>query len=314
MIYLKKILQDLGSTATNGPFLKRIHDALNTSNLQLTGPYWKRIWDLIKTQNDTGPFVKRVSDELGATGTGPYVKRIADTGFGPGLAPFGGTYTWWANLNDAVFSNSAGTDYVDSVPLTGIADSLTQPTAANRPQYNATGLDSNVTMEATIADQKIYKGIDASVFNGGGTFAFVGLMNNIGGAKTFFTEATPTATFYNFQLIVSATNNLAIYTDADAPAITLDAFTYATFSVHHFTLSGTTFKYYKNGVLVSTIAITQPMTTARALTAFNYKSINAEQGYGELGDIVALTGTALNGTEIADDYTNFWKVKYPSLP
>lgn len=229
-------------------------------------------------------------------------------------SPFGGVYTWWANINDAIFSNSAGTDYVDSVPLTGIADSLEQPTAASRPVYVAAGLDSNDLMRANAANLKIYKGIDASVFNGGdGTFAFLGLINNVGVSKTIFTEATATATAYNFQILVDGGGTLNVYTDTDG-AQTLGAFTYATYAVHHFVKSGTTLSYYKNGAFVQSRTVNQNMNTARPLTAFNYKSINAEQGQGDLGDIVALTGTALDATAIGDDYTNFWKVKYPSLP
>lgn len=244
--------------------------------------------------------------------SGKYFKLTAG-GVTP-IFPFGGTYTWWANINQASHSDSGGTEYIDSIPLTGIADQFEQPNAVNRPEFNAGGLDSNATIKTVSNGQKLYKATDASVFNGGGTFAFVGLMNNVGGTKTFFTEATATATAYNFQLSVTSGSNLGIYTDADAPSIILDAFTYATFAVHHFTLNGTDFKYYKNGTLINTVTINQNMSTARALTAFNYKSIDAEQGYGELGDIVALTGTALTDSEVLADYNNFWKVKYPSLP
>jgi hypothetical protein len=235
-------------------------------------------------------------------------------GGAPAIAPFGGTYTWWANINDAVFSNSGGIDYVDEVPLTGIADRLVQPTAVDRPKLIASGLDGNAVMRADASGMKIYKEIDASIFNGGsGTFAFMALINNIGSAKTLFTEATANATAYNFQIVVSSINNLSIYTDTDALQ-SLDTFTYAQYAVHHFTLSGTTFSYYKNGVFVQSRTINQNMNTARPLTAFNYKSINAEQGQGDMGDIAVLTGTALDATAIANDYTNFWKAKYPSLP
>lgn len=230
------------------------------------------------------------------------------------IEPFGGNYTWWANINNAVFSNSGGTEYIDSIPLTGIADQFEQPNAVNRPEFNAGGLDSNATIKTVSNGQKLYKATDASVFNGGGTFAFVGLMNNVGVGKSFFTEATANATAYNFQIIVSGSNSLNLWTDTDGLQSLAAAFTYATFAVHHFTLSGTSFKYYKNGTLISTVTVNQSMTTARALTAFSYKSINAEQWYGEVGDIIALTGTALTAQEIEDDYNNFFKVKYPSLP
>lgn len=228
------------------------------------------------------------------------------------VAPFGGNFTWWADINFANTSESGGIDYIDSVPLTGIADSLEQPTAASRPVYVAAGLDSNDLMRANAANLKIYKGIDASVFNGGdGTFAFLGLINNVGLNKTIFTEATATA--YNFQISIDGGGTLNLYTDTDG-AQNFGAFTYATYAVHHFVKSGTTLSYYKNGAFVQSRTVNQNMNTARPLTAFNYKSINAEQGQGDLGDIVTLTGTALNATEVGDDYTNFWKVKYPSLP
>lgn len=229
-----------------------------------------------------------------------------------GPMPFGGVYTWWANLNNAVFSGSPS--YVDSVPLTGIADQFEQPTAARRPLYINAGLDTNHLMRADTTNIKIYKGIDASVFNGGsGTFAFLGLLNNVGFNKTFFTEAEAGAAAYNFQISVDGVAFLNLYTDTDGTQ-NIGAFTYAEYAVHHFVKSGTTFSYYKNGVFVQSRTVNQNMNTPRPLTAFNYKSINAEQGNGDLGDIVALTGTALDATAIGNDYTNFWKVKYPSLP
>jgi hypothetical protein len=230
---------------------------------------------------------------------------------GAPLSPFAGVYTWWANMNNATFSNSGGVDYVDTIPLTGISDSFVQPTAAQRPRYIASGLNGNATMQATISNQKIYKATDASVFNGGGTFAFVHY--NTGG-NTYFTEATATASAYNFQILVAA-GDIRFYTPIDGNQIlTLASPIYNTWCVHHFAISGTTLKYYQNGGLVATITVTQNMSNARPLTAYNYKSINAEQGLGQFGDIVAFTGTALNGTQVANDYTNFWKVKYPSLP
>lgn len=231
-----------------------------------------------------------------------------------GPMPFGGVYTWWANMNNAVFSDSGGTDYVDSVPLTGIADQFEQPTAARRPLYIHAGLDANYLMRADATNIKIYKGIDSAVFNGGGTFAFLGLLNNNGAInKTIFTEVTTGTFLYNFQIAVDGGGNLTVYTDADHTQV-FGAFTYAQYAVHHFTLSGTTFSYYKNGVFVQSRTVNQNMTVAKPLTAFNYKDINAEQGFGDMGDIVALTGTALDATAIGNDYTNFWKVKYPSLP
>jgi len=230
-----------------------------------------------------------------------------------GPSPFGGVYTWWANINNAVFSDSAGTDYVDSVPLTGISDQFEQPTAARRPLYIHAGLDANHLMRADTTNIKIYKGIDSAVFDGSGTFAFLGLMNNVGAAKTFFTEAEASAANYNFQMFVDGGNAMNVYTDTDGPQ-SFGAFVYAEYAVHHFVKSGTTFSYYKNGVFVQSRTVNQNMTVAKPLTAFNYKSINAEQGNGDLGDIVALTGTALDATAIGNDYTNFWKVKYPSLP
>lgn len=245
---------------------------------------------------------------------GKYIKVGPRVYGGAPVIPFGGTYTWWANMNNAVFSNSGGVNYVDEVPLTGISDKLVQPTAISRPKYISSGLNGNALMRADASNIKIYKNIDASVFNGKvGTFAFLALINNIGSAKTLFTEATANATAYNFQIVVSSIGNLSIYTDTDALQ-SLGTFTYAQYAVHHFTLSGTTFSYYKNGVFVQSRTINQNMNTARPLTAFNYKSINAEQGNGDFGDIAVLTGTALDATSIANDYTNFWKVKYPSLP
>jgi hypothetical protein len=230
---------------------------------------------------------------------------------GAPLSPFAGVYTWWANMNNATFSNSGGVDYVDTIPLTGISDSFVQPTAAQRPRYIASGLNGNATMQATISNQKIYKATDASVFNGGGTFAFVHY--NTGGL-TYFTEATATATLYNFQFFVGS-GFIQFYTSTDGGQILISATPILnTWCVHHITISGTTLKYYQNGVLKSTKTVNQNMSTARPLTAYNYKSINAEQGLGQFGDIVALTGTGLNDTQVASDYTNFWKVKYPSLP
>jgi len=229
--------------------------------------------------------------------------------------PFGGTYTWWANINDAVFSNSGGIDYVDEVPLTGIADRLVQPTAVDRPKLIASGLDGNAVMRADASGMKIYKEIDASIFNGGsGTFAFMALINNVGSAKTIFTEVASNLTAWNFQIGINSSNNIFIYTDFDAPSKTISAFTYAQFAVHHFVLSSGTLSYYKNGSFSTSISIGQNMNTARPLTVFNFKDLNIEQGQGDMGDIAVLTGTSLDATAIANDYTNFWKAKYPSLP
>lgn len=234
-------------------------------------------------------------------------------GGGAAIQPFGGNYTWWANLNNAVFSDSGGTDYVDSIPLTGIADQFEQPTAARRPKYIHAGLDANHLMRADTTNIKIYKAIDVAVFDGSGTFAFLGLMNNVGAAKTFLVEAEASAAAYNFQIFVDAGNTMNVYTDTDGSQ-SFGAFAYAEYAVHYFVKNGTTFSYYKNGAFVISRTVNQNMNTPRPLTAFNYKSINAEQGNGALGDIVALTGTALDATAISNDYTNFWKVKYPSLP
>jgi hypothetical protein len=236
-------------------------------------------------------------------------------GGAPAIAPFGGTYTWWANINDAVFSNSGGINYVDEVPLTGISDRLVQPTAINRPEYNATGLDGNVTMKTTQTaagqQQVIYKEIDTSVFNGGsGTLAWVGKLNS---GFTFFTECDAGAGDWNFQ-VYSFNNALRLFSQGDGAQIIDASFTLGQFDVHHITLESTSLKHYNNGVLTSTITVTRNQNTAKPLTVFGYKALDAERGLGEMGDIAVLTGTALNATAIANDYTNFWKAKYPSLP
>lgn len=237
----------------------------------------------------------------------------------PAPEPFAGNYTWWADINDALHSNSGGTEYIDSVPLIGIVDSLTQPTAINRPEFVAAGLDGNATMRATsttaLQQQVIYKGIDAAAFNGStGTFAFLARMEAGGAvARTFFTEAAANASAYNFQIFRSSSNMLMLYTPTDGNQ-DLGAFTNGTWAVHHFTLAATSFKYYRNGALIATKTVNQAMSTPRPLTAFGYKALDAERGIGSIGDIVVKEGVALDGTAVLNDYNNFWKPKYPSLP
>ena len=223
----------------------------------------------------------------------------------PPPVPFGGVFTWWADMNTATYSNSGGTDYIDTVPLIGVVDQLEPPAASQRPIYNPSGLDGNVTMSTPFiaVNWKLYKATPSAIFAGGaGTLAFVQLFS--GG----ITRALEFGSGYNYQIY-----STGIYTPTNG-AVFLNMGNSTNFHVHHFCWNGTTLNYYRDGVLQNSVLLTIGGNNANSFCVNNYRQLNAEQGYGETGDIVALTGTALNGTQVADDYNNFWKVKYPSLP
>ena len=229
--------------------------------------------------------------------------------------PYEGSFDWWLKPSNSVVSGG----FIDTIPLespTGLTtETFRQSSAAFRPFYIPSYLDGNPSIFNPGTNLRLNKTTSSAVFGGNplapttsGTLEFLA---NLSAGITFFVEITGGA--YNWQAYTAASGTrFRFFTNF---GILETGFAYNSNIVHTITCNSFRFRYYVNGTLVATFLppAEANLTTPRPLGLLGYPSSLSEQGIGHILDAVRCEDVK-TPTQIANNYTNFWKVKYPSLP